>query len=252
MFNVLKKPPTDVIAIAKSLPTGGGANTSFLNMHHHITLDATVKHGSDGFLRMKADDFIDAFKNVWWGAYSVTDPTIDAESSFFKRVKDKFVPPHTETAIQQLLNGVKRANASYVKFLIKTNDISNAAFKAAFDPPERTWILESNPGLTVTITIHGPDGSKFVTSSVKGVLPAELFFILETSSESSLKSIGGNRKKKTPKATYKRTQRTHTSKDGTKRTVYTKGGHDYVRRISKKTKKARYQRVSRVSGGIPV
>jgi hypothetical protein len=57
---------------------------------------------------------------------------------------------------------------------------------------------------------------------------------------------GGARKKRVAKkaaATHKRTKRTHTGKDGVKRTVYTKDGNDYVMRRSKTTGKTRYVKV---------
>lgn len=44
-------------------------------------------------------------------------------------------------------------------------------------------------------------------------------------------------------STYKRTRRVHTSKSGTKRTVYTKDGKDYVKRVSSKSGKVRFQKL---------
>lgn len=44
-------------------------------------------------------------------------------------------------------------------------------------------------------------------------------------------------------SSYKRTTRVHTSKDGKKRTIYTKAGSEYVQRRSKKTGEVRYVKI---------
>jgi hypothetical protein len=41
-------------------------------------------------------------------------------------------------------------------------------------------------------------------------------------------------------STYKKTARKHTAKDGTKRTIYSKDGKEYVKRVSKKTGAVRF------------
>lgn len=47
------------------------------------------------------------------------------------------------------------------------------------------------------------------------------------------------------KKDYVRTSQKHTSRCGTKRTIYTKNGSEYIKRLSKKTGKMRFVKVSR-------
>lgn len=85
---------------------------------------------------------------------------------------------------------------------------------------------------------------KYDTNTMHYYVPTKLLDALAEMNENTMK--GGTRKKKSPaaKPAYVKTNRTHASKDGTRRVIYSKGGRDYVKRKDAKTGKFAFRPVN--------
>lgn len=178
--------------------------------------------------------------------FSVQHPIVDNSrhaSIVFQKVGEQRYQPILKELFQ---NGkFSTANGTFLK-LNKYEDAFKLTTGVNYTLTQGAIVCIGACDLDSKYLFTGPPGTPVKVTNVATPMTYEEYLSIESILKTPLD--GGAKMKKMRKnnqatGTYKRTQRKHKCKDGKLRVVYTKGPNSYVKRVSKTTKKVRYEHV---------